>query len=143
MRDPRTEGPDRRTGDRGSMAVEVVMLVPVLLLMMLLVVGFGRYVSAEGEAEALARDAVRAATLARSSTEALGAAQALADAATPSSMTCAPVRLGGTFARGEIVTVELDCTVSWSELGLIGLPGSADVHASSSAPLDTYRRTGG
>lgn len=143
MTDQRSDGPGPDADDRGSMAVEVVMLVPVLLLMMLLVVGFGRYVSAEGEAEALARDAVRAATLERSAPAALAAAQALADAATPPSLTCAPVRLGGTFARGQIVTVEVDCTVSLSDLGLIGLPGTADVRASSSAPLDTYRRTGG
>ena len=44
------------------MAVEVVMLVPVLLLVMLLVVAMGRYVSAQGAVAAAARDAVRSAS---------------------------------------------------------------------------------
>lgn len=137
--------PRTRAGgtDRGSMAVEVVVLVPVLLLMLLLVVAIGRYVSAEGQAQAVARDAVRAATLERDPDSALAAARAVAAAAVPPSMTCRPVTLHGAFVAGAAVRVDVDCTVSWSDLGLIGLPGTADVGATSSAPLDLYRRADG
>lgn len=128
--------------DRGSMAVEVVVLVPVLLLVALLVVAAGRYVSAEGEAEAIAREAVRAATLERDGASALAAARATAAAGTPASLTCDPVDLGGTFAAGEVVRVDVACTVSWSDLGMLGLPGTVQVEASSAAPVDRYRRTG-
>ena len=52
----------RRTrGERGSMAVEVVILTPVLAFV-LLIVACGRYVAVKGEVEATARDAVRAAS---------------------------------------------------------------------------------
>ncbi|WP_456789704.1 TadE family protein [Cellulomonas sp. P5_C5] len=129
--------------ERGSMAVEIVVLVPVLLAMIFLIVAFGRYVAAEGDTEAMARDAVRAATLERDRDSAVDAARAVAASAVPSTMNCRPAELRGVFANGEMLTVDVDCTISWSELGFIGLPGTARVEASSSAPLDEYRRTGG
>lgn len=128
--------------DRGSMAVEVVVLVPILIMMMFLVVAFGRYVSAEGEVQAMARDAVRAATFERGSVAALAAARAMAAASTPDSLTCDDATMTGAFVAGGQITVEVRCTVSFSDLGLTGLPGSATVTGSSTAPLDTWRRTG-
>ena len=50
--------PDR---ERGSMSVEMIVLVPVLLMVVLIAVAGGRYVSAEGMTRAAARDAARAA----------------------------------------------------------------------------------
>ncbi|GEK22905.1 TadE/TadG family type IV pilus assembly protein [Cellulomonas xylanilytica] len=129
--------------DRGSMAVEIVVLVPVLLGMLFLIVAFGRYVAAEGDTEAMARDAVRAATLERDRDSAVDAARAAAAATVPSTMTCQPAELRGAFAQGAMLTVDVSCTISWAELGFIGLPGTARVEGSSSAPLDQYRRTGG
>ncbi|GEL98895.1 TadE/TadG family type IV pilus assembly protein [Cellulomonas terrae] len=135
--------PAEHERDRGSMAVEIVVLVPVLLAMLFLIVAFGRYVSAEGDAQAMARDAVRAATLERDRDSAVVAARTVAASAVPPSLTCRPAALRGVFEQGATLTVDVDCTVSWSELGFIGLPGTARVEASSSAPLDEYRRTGG
>jgi len=134
-----------RTGDdRGSMAVEVVLLVPVLVAMMFLVVAFGRYVSAEGEVQALARDAVRAATFERSSDAALAAARAMAGAAAPDSLDCEPATMSGAFVAGSQITVEVSCVVSFAELGLMGLRGSATVTGTSTAPLECgMRRDGG
>lgn len=129
-----------RHDDTGSMAVEVVILVPMLVMIMVLVVAFGRYVTAEGDTQALTREAARAATLERDEVMAVAAAQAVATAMTPDSLTCDPVTVSGTFQPGGTVTVYVDCQVSWANLGLIGLSGSATVGAASSAPLDTYRR---
>lgn len=126
--------------DTGSMAVEIVILVPVLVMIMVLVVAFGRYVTAEGDIQALSREAVRAATLERDQVSARAAAQAAATAMTPDTLDCDPVTVSGTFQPGGTVTVGVDCQVSWANLGLIGLTGSAGVHADSTAPLDTYRR---
>ncbi len=131
-----------RRGDEGSMAVEVVLLVPALLMVMLLVVAFGRYTTAEGDVQAAAREAVRAATLQRDEASALAAAQRAADAVLPDTLTCRPVVLSGEFAAGRTLSVEVSCDVSWSNLGLIGLRGVASVSGQSTAPLDTYRRTG-
>lgn len=124
------------------MAVEVVVLVPALLMMLLLVVAFGRYVSAEGDVQASAREAVRAATLERDRPSAVAAAQATAAASLPDSLTCRPATLEGDFVAGGVLSVRVDCDVSWSDLGFIGLTGTAHVEATGTAPLDTYRRTG-
>lgn len=124
------------------MAVEIVVLVPALLMIMLLIVALGRYVSAEGDAQSAAREAVRAATLERDPVSALAAAQAAAVASTPSSLTCEPARLDGAFVAGGTVSVTLECEISWSDMGFIGLSSTAGVTATSSAPLDAYRRTG-
>lgn len=127
--------------DRGSMAVEVVVLVPVLLMVAVLVVAFGRYVSAEGDVAAAAREAARAATFERDPAAAVLAAQAAASAVVPDTLSCRPVVLDGVFEAGQTLTVELRCEVSWQNLGLIGLSGTAEVTGSGSAPLDEYRRT--
>jgi len=134
--------PGRGAGDdRGSMAVEVVVLVPILLLVLSLIVGFGRYVSTQGDARAVAREAVRAATIARSQATAAVAAQQAADASTPDDLRCDPVDLGGTYEPGGIITVTVRCRVSWAGLADIGLLGGAEVTATSAAPLDRFRRT--
>lgn len=127
--------------ERGSMAVEIVILIPVLLAVMMLIVAFGRYVDTRGTVEAVARDAVRAASLERDPLAAANVAQAIADQTLPDSTTCQPVSISGTFAAGEIITVQLTCQVSYQGLGLLGLPGSAPVSGASSAPLDVHRRS--
>lgn len=132
---------------RGSMAVEVVILVPVLIAMLMLIVAFGRLVNTRGQVDAVTRDAARAASLERDAYSATIAAQAVADATLPDYTECDPVILWGAdrgsplvFAAGQTVTVELTCQASFDGLGLIGLPGSVPVSSASSAPLDTLRR---
>lgn len=125
------------------MAVEIVVLVPLLVLVMVLIVAFGRYVTAEGDTQAAAREAVRAASLERDQASALTAARSAATASLPDTLVCAPVELTGAFVAEGTVTAEVQCEVSWANLGLIGLSGTAEVAATSSAPLDRFRRTGG
>jgi Flp pilus assembly protein TadG len=124
------------------MAVELVLLTPVLVAFTLLVVAFGRYVAVRGEVEALSRDAVREASVRRTAAEARAAAVVSVDAARKPQRTCGAPVLGGVFVAGGTITVTLTCEVSYSGLGLIGLPGSATVRATSAAPLDTLRRVG-
>ncbi len=133
----------RLTAEAGSMAVEVVVLAPVLIAVMLLVVGFGRYVDRRGDVEALARDAVRAASFQRDEGSALVAAQQITGGvALPDGVSCSAPALSGAFAAGQTITITLQCQVSYAGLGFAGLPGSATITGSSSAPLDTLRRTG-
>ncbi|MFI7586914.1 TadE/TadG family type IV pilus assembly protein [Spongisporangium articulatum] len=129
----------RRGPDRGSMAVETVLVAPVLVAFLLLVVAFGRYVAIRGEVEAATRDAVRAASLERSPAAARREANRTA-AATLDGRDCTAVGLGGAFVAGGTITTTLRCKVSFDQLGLLGLPGSVSVTATSSAPLDVYRR---
>jgi hypothetical protein len=133
---------DRPQSDGGWMAVEIVLLTPVMVAFLLLVIAFGRYVAVRGEVESASRDAVRAASMERSSQAAVAAAQNTAASALNSRWSCQPAQLGGNFAAGETITVHLECSASLSGLGLIGLPGSVSVDGDSSAPLDLYRRTG-
>lgn len=132
----------RSRADAGMMAVEMVLLAPVMVGFLLLVIAFGRYVAVRGEVEAASRDAVRAASLERSSGEAQSAASRTANASLAGRWRCAPVQLGGEFVAGGTITVQLECAVPLSGLGLLGLPGSVTVEGASSAPLDLYRRTG-
>lgn len=139
-RNERTNG--RRRADAGMMAVEMVLLAPVMVAFLLLVVAFGRYVSVRGEVEAASRDAVRAASLERDSDAAVYSARQTANASLAGRWQCSEAQLEGDFAAGEIISVHLECDVPLSDLGLLGLPGTVTVDGDSSAPLDLYRRTG-
>ena len=132
----------RATGDDGTMAVEIVVLVPLLMLLLMLVVAFGRHVSAEGQTQAAAREAVRAATLTRTADDARVAAQDALDATVPDTLTCEPVVLDGAFVAGGTLTVSVRCAVSYANLGALGLLGATTITATSSAPLDLHRSIG-
>lgn len=123
------------------MAVEIVIVIPLLVALMLLVVAFGRMVDTYGDVEAVSRDAVRAASLERSQAEGVDAMKAIIDASLPSDVECPEVQLNGNFSPGGVITVDMQCEVSYEGLGLIGLPGSVSFERSSSAPIDTWRRT--
>ena len=139
----KTAEPSARNGTgRGSMAVELVILAPVIMAFIVLVVACGLYVGVRGDIEAASRDAARAASLERTRETAESAADRVAAAALEHPERCRPVALNGDFVAGGTITVTVTCDVSYSGLGLIGLPGSKRLSASSSAPLDTYRRTG-
>ena len=107
-------------GERGSMSVEMIVLVPVLLLIVMIAVAGGRLVSAE-EADAAAR-------------------RSLAAADTANAQCSGGVDVGG-FGRGGTVTATVSCRVELSDLGLVFLPGATTVTASSTAPVDTWRGT--
>ena len=126
-------------GERGSMSVEMIVLVPVLLLIVMIAVAGGRLVSAEGMVQAAARDAARAASIERSAGEADAAARrSLAAADTANAQCSGGVDVGG-FGRGGTVTAT--GRVELSDLGLVFLPGATTVTASSTAPVDTWRGT--
>lgn len=130
-------------GERGSMAVEVVILAPVLMAFILLIVAFGRYVAVNGDIEATARDAARAASLETDWAAARQSAAHVVNQGLEDGMSCVQLDMGGSDWRpgGEVV-VRLTCRVSYDGLGLIGLPGGVDVDTTSVAPLDPYRRFG-
>jgi Flp pilus assembly protein TadG len=124
------------------MAVEVVLMIPILVMFALLVVAGGRFVSVRADIEAAARDGARAASYERTQGEAAQAARAaVADQLDPF-WSCRAADLDGAFVSGGVVEVTVDCDVPVDDLGLVGLGGTVGVQASGSAPLDTYRRTG-
>jgi Flp pilus assembly protein TadG len=136
----RTEG---QPGDRGSMAIEIVVLTPILLAFTLLVVAGGRLVARQGDVDSAARDAARAASIERTPDDAARAvAQTVADSSLPQGLTCLAAKPDtSNWVPGGSVGVTIQCKVSYAGLGLIGLQGSAQIEGHSVAPLDQFRRT--
>ncbi len=123
------------------MAVEIVVLIPVLFMFTLFVVAGGRYVGARADADATARDAARAASQAHSRGEAESAVTQAIASGLRATRNCQPTGLEGDFVSGGTAIVRLNCTVSWRDLGMLGLPGEVAVNAEGHAPIDTYRST--
>ena len=82
------------------MAVEVVVLIPVLFMFTLFVVAGGRYVSARADADSAARDAARAASQAHSRGEAEDAVRSAISQGLRSTRDCQPTGLSGDFQSG-------------------------------------------
>lgn len=123
------------------MSVEMVLLTPALILLMLFVVGAGRVVEAQGQADGAARDAARAASLQEFlsdvPTAATHAAQNDLDPAgkniCPNGMTASAVPDSTTGATQ--VTANVNCTIN-----LLIVPGFGvmTVTGHAVAPVDTY-----
>lgn len=122
------------------MAVEMVLITPVLFAFVLLIVAFGRLVSVQGDVESAARDAARAASLAPTKAQAGTAARSTLAASLDDDTVCAnpDVNLDRWEPDG-VVTVTLNCTITMSDLGVPGLNKQVAVDATSAVPLDPYR----
>lgn len=134
----------RLRGDDGSIAVELVFLMPLFLLLLALLYGYGRVAQVNGTMEAGTRDAARSASQARSAAEAEQAAErAVLSSLGAGGQACRDtleVSLrGGVFRAGFPVTVEASCTYPLGDLGLPGVPGTVEVTSSFTSPVDPNR----
>ncbi|GII75510.1 membrane protein [Sphaerisporangium rufum] len=123
------------------MSVEMVLLAPVFLLFLLLLVGAGRIVEAQGEVNGAARDAARAASVERD----FGAAQSAASAAAAASLDggCggAPgVSTSGDWRPGGSVRVEVTCQVDLGSVAGFGFSAVKSMSSTAVAPLEQFRR---
>ena len=114
------------------MTVEFVLLGPLLLLLLLFLVLAGRVVEAHGQVDGAARDAARAASLARSAQE----AQTAAGQAVSADVNgwCSPPVLQGYAPGSQAVTVTLRCSLNLSFTGF----GTLNVTGYAVAPLDQF-----
>ena len=114
------------------MTVEFVLLGPLLVALMLFLYLAGRVVEAHDQVDSAARDAARAASLARSAT----GAQAAADQAVSADVNgwCSPPSVLGFVPGSQAVTVSLQCDLN---LGLTGV-GGVHITGYAIAPLDQY-----
>jgi Flp pilus assembly protein TadG len=133
-----------RAGDqRGSLAIELSVLAPMLIAFMFLVVFAGRVAQAESEVRSAAHEAARAASLRGSATSAEAAAQATAD----ENLATAGVACGSStvdvdasdLRAGGQVAVTVRCTTSYADLAMFGVPGSRDFEVTAVEVVDTYR----
>ncbi len=138
--------PNRRD-ERGSAAVEITMVAPVLALFILVIIFGGRLALARQAVQSAAFDAARAASLARTQTDARTAAAktaaaTLANQKLPCITTLLDLDTTG-FAKPvgtpATVTVRLACDVATGDLGLPGIAATVPVDAEATSPLDSFR----
>ncbi|MFB4297897.1 TadE family protein [Actinomadura sp. NTSP31] len=131
-----------RDADRGSMSLELVLVTPLFVAFLLFLAGAGRMVDAQSQVDGAARDAVRAASIARDSRSAQRLAEETATAGLRDSRWCSggpTVRTNVShFEPGGRVEVTILCDVDLSDLAFIGLPGTKQLQGRSVAPIDTF-----
>jgi len=130
-----------RRDDRGSAAVELVVLAVVSFLFVALIVFAGRLNVGSAHAEAAARSAARTISVARDPYAAVALAEE--DARTTveeGSAMCRDMLFNAAIGTNE-VSVTIDCVVDLSEATLLEVPGSMNVTAEASEVLDLYRET--
>lgn len=136
----------RPTSERGSATVELVLITPVLLLMLVFVVFLGRLGQARNDVDRAARDAARAASIARlpEDAEAAGrdAARATLESGGASCRQMAVSVDAAGFVPGGTVSATVTCTVDLADVAGLGLPGATTLTASFREPVDTYRGIG-
>ena len=136
-----------RGEQRGSMAVELVVLTPALILIILLLVAGGRLALAGNQAQAAAVAAAREASLSRTATQAQTAATAAAQQAmAQAGYQCTNLQVlindaGLNVPLGEVgtVTATITCVLNMSDIALPGLPGTKTLTAAAQSPVDAYR----
>lgn len=135
----RRHGKDR---DRGSGAIELVVVAPIFILIVLAIVGLGRWTYAGQKVEQAAAAGARAVVMATSPGQATEKGRAAVEASLGSAgMSCVShtVDVDADWATGGQVTVTVECRVDLSDAVMVGLPGSSLVSATVTAPLETYR----
>ena len=129
--------------ERGSAALEITLITPLLLLLLLFVVGLGRIASTRGEVDGVAQDAARAASIARSPAGAVADAQTAAAATLAGrSLSCGALDVAvdtSDFRPGGTVAVTVGCTVPLSDLGPIGFGAAKRLHGHAVAVIDVFR----
>lgn len=131
--------------ERGSAAAELTLLTPLLIVLLLFVVSCGRLADTKLRINDVAHQAARAATLARSPSQATSNAQATASAALASAgITCQSLSVSTDtqgLKPGSTVTVTVSCSVGLGDLTSLGVPGSRVFESSFSSPVDVWRGT--
>ena len=129
--------------DGGSLTVELVVLAPVIVVFALATLAFGRFTQARQQVVEAAQAGAQAAAVASDAAHAQQDAQMAASTGIlASAHTCANPEVDANvshFTPGGYVVVHVTCHVQLSDLLVPGLPGTATVQASSTAPLDPYR----
>ncbi|WP_219414195.1 TadE/TadG family type IV pilus assembly protein [Pseudonocardia nigra] len=138
--------PDPAGEAGGGPSVEAAVLAVVVGLLITLLMAVGRLSAAESAADHAARTAARTASILRDPTEARARATTEATRVLDQQgLACDELRVAvdipaaspiGTPAAARAVVT---CAVRWFDLGLPGLPGTHELSAEFSSPVDSYR----
>lgn len=137
------QGKRGQRGERGTMALEMAILAPILLILFMFLLACGRYFQTSSLLESAARDGARSASQSRSLAEAQGrvddAVSRNMDQAVESCKTTASGTITSAFTPGSPLSVEVTCTINYRDLGLLGLSGDTKITKKFSSSLDPYR----
>jgi Flp pilus assembly protein TadG len=127
----------------GAATTELVLITPVLIILLLFVTLAGRLALTRGDVEGAARDAARAASIARTSAQAVSDARAAAAANLERSGTpCGELVVRpdvSNFRSGGSVSVSVTCNVRLGDLMLLRVPATRSVEATAVEVIDVYR----
>ncbi|HEY0237647.1 MAG TPA: TadE/TadG family type IV pilus assembly protein [Friedmanniella sp.] len=137
----------RGRDEAGSVAVEIALLAPALVLVLGLLVAGGRLWFARTTVVEAAQTSARAASLARSPSDATSAGgEAGRQSMTTAGLRCASSSVRVSTAAFAVpvgtpatVTSDVACSVPFGDVLLPGVPGSIALSGHGSAALDTYR----
>jgi Flp pilus assembly protein TadG len=130
--------------DRGSVAAEVTLVAPFLVMLLVFVaVVIHRGVDARLRIEDAAHQAARAASIERTSATATAAAQSTAASALSSAgVMCGSLSVDiatGGMRPGGTVSVTVSCVVDFGDALLLGVPSQKRLSATAVEPVDTWR----
>ena len=130
--------------DRGSVAAEVTLVAPLLVMLLVFVaVVIHRGVDARLRLEGAAHQAARAASIERTPAAADAVAQSTASAAlSAAGVTCASLTVDtatGGLRPGGTVSVTISCSADFGDALLLGVPGRKRLSATAAEPVDTWR----
>lgn len=134
--------------DRGALSLEAMILFPVLIMVLLLVVAFGRIQSSGNAVDTAARNAARAASLERDAQAARTAGTDDARAGlrdqglscTDMSVDITTDGFSASLGTPATTTATVSCTVRLSDIGIPGMPGSKTLTSSFTSSIDSYRQ---
>lgn len=138
---------NRNRNERGSATLELVIVVPAFLLIISTVLMAGRVMLAHQAMQAVANDAARAASIAKTS----GTAQS--DAALAAKLSLDTNRLKCVTTTVSVdtsefskpagsaasVTATVTCVLGLADISLPGIPGSLTISKVGLSPIDTFR----
>ena len=135
--------PARVRRERGTMALEMVILAPILLILFMFLLACGRYFQTSSQLENAARDGARAASQTRSLADAQKAIDDSVTRTMGQSVASCKASASGTittaFTAGSPLSVEVSCTINYQDLGLLGIGGDTTITKKFSSSLDPYR----
>lgn len=133
--------------ERGSAALEAMIVTPVILMLLAFLLGSARVSGAHQVVSDAAGDAARAASIARTRSGAALAAQQVASAGMAGrGVSCSPavvtVDTATAWHPGGSVGVTVTCTTQLGDLGLPVVSGTRTISAHAAASIDLYRQLG-